>query len=161
MGGCCSSPSDVSDYGRVQAPAQAAPAQPVAAPKSSSFVANKPSAAKGDEAIPAARRVKFLLVLPEETGLPAMHLFFDKEKPVERVIQAAATYAGVKIDKGKLVGSPQRLNLFNLEGDIVRLDLEIEAHLGSTLRPGDVLILEKGNRMEDARLAAIKAAVKR
>ena len=61
----------------------------------------------------------------------------------------------------RLIGSPEKVNLFNLDGDIVRLDLEIEAHLGSTLHAGDVLILEKGNRLLDARIGAIKAAVGR
>ena len=84
---------------------------------------------------------------------------FDKEKPVERIIAGAASHAGLKLDKGKLVGSPEKLNLFTLQGDVVRLDLEIEAHLGSTLRAGDVLILEKGNRIPDERLGAIRDAL--
>ena len=62
------------------------------------------------------------------------------------------------MDKGKLVGSPEKLNLFTDEGDVVRLDLEIEAHLGSTLHEGGLLILEKGNRLDDARLALERRA---
>lgn len=77
---------------------------------------------------------------------------------MEKVIAGAAAHAGLKLDRGKLVGSPERLNLFTLEGDVVRLDLEIEAHMGSTLRAGDVLCIEKGNRMDDARLAQIRSA---
>ncbi len=46
-------------------------------------------------------------------------------------------------------------------GAVVRLDLEIEAHLGSTLNPGDVLVLEKGNRLEGPRLDAIRSAAAR
>ena len=80
-------------------------------------------------------------------------MFFDKSKPVEKVIAGACAHAGLKLDKGKLVGSPERLNLFTVEGDVVRLDLEIEAHLGSTLQPRDTLIVEKGNRLEAAQLA--------
>ena len=45
------------------------------------------------------------------------------------------------------------------EGDVLRLDLEIEAHLGSTLQPSSILVLEKGNRISDERLEAIKAAI--
>lgn len=84
-------------------------------------------------------------------------MFFDKTKPVEAVINGAARQGGIALDKGKLVGSPLRLNLFSLDGNVVRLDLEVEAHLGSTLHPGDVLILEKGNRIEPARLEAVRA----
>ena len=58
-----------------------------------------------------------------------------------------------------MVGSPEKLNLFKLDGDMLRLDLELEAHLGSTLQPRDVLILEKGNRMPDGRLEAIREAL--
>ena len=32
----------------------------------------------------------------------------------------ACKQAGLAFDKGKLVGSPERLNLFTLEGDVVR-----------------------------------------
>ena len=49
----------------------------------------------------------------------------------------------------------------DLLGLQVRLDLEIEAHLGSTLRAGDTLVLEKGNRLTDARLQQIKAKHRR
>ena len=66
-----------------------------------------------------------------------------------------------KMDKGKLIGSPERLNLFTIEGEVVRLDLEIEAHLGSTLHAGDLLVLEKGNRLDDGRLQQIRAVHRR
>ena len=119
---------------------------------------NKATSAVGDDAIQPARRVRFGIIMPESTGANALHMFFDKEKPVEKIIAGAAQQAGFKIDRGKLVGSPEKLNLFTLEGDVVRLDLEIEAHLGSTLHAGDILVLEKGNRMDDTRLAQIRAA---
>ena len=38
--------------------------------------------------------------------------------------------------------------------------LEVEAHLGSTLHAGDVLVLEKGNRLEGDRLQAIRTAAR-
>ena len=63
-------------------------------------------------------------------------MFFDKTKPVEKVIAGACAHAGLKLDKGKLVGSPERLNLFTLEGDVVRLDLEVEAHWAQHCSPG-------------------------
>ena len=53
------------------------------------------------------------------------------------------------------MGSPERLNLFTLDGDVVRLDLEIDAHLGSTLHEGRLIVLEKGNRLSAERLQAI------
>ena len=136
------------------------------APPSKSFFSNKPSAAVGDQSIQPSRRIQFGIVMPESTGAQAAHMFFDKEKPVEKIIAAAAAHAGFKVDRGKLVGSPEKLNLFTLEGDVVRLDLEIEAHLGArntprsrgTLNAHDVLVLEKGNRLEASRLEAIQRA---
>ena len=136
--------------------------KPQATPKDPLIFSNKPTAAIGDENIPPQRRVKFGLVMPESTGKSSVYIFVDKEKPVDRLIAAAATQGGFAIDKGKLVGSPERLNLFTLDrGDVVRLDLEVEAHMGSTLNPGDTLILEKGNRLLPERLQAIQAKVKR
>jgi len=61
------------------------------------------------------------------------------------------------MDKGKLVGSPERLNIFTVDGDVLRLDLELEAHLGSTLRAGDTIVLEKGNRLSDERLQFVRS----
>ena len=146
--------------GAVPQPAAAPPKaqKPAAAKKNPLAFTNKPTSAVGDEAIQPARRVRFGIVMPESTGAPSVQMFFDKTKPVEKVIAGAAAHAGLKLDRGKLVGSPERLNLFTLEGDVVRLDLEIEAHLGSTLRAGDTLVLEKGNRIDDGRLAQIRAA---
>ena len=60
--------------------------------------------------------------------------------------------------RNDMVGSPDRLNLFTVEGDLLRVDLDLEAHLGSTLKPGGWLILEKGNRIDPARLEEIKDA---
>ena len=157
MGACCGkSPSD--DYVAQPVAAQRALPAAAAAPKNPLKFSNKSAAAVGDEAIPPARRVRFGVVMPESTGAAAIHMFFDKEKPVEKIIAGAAAHAGLKLDRGKLVGSPERLNLFTLDNDVVRLDLEIEAHLGSTLRAGDVLVLEKGNRLDEARLQAIRVA---
>jgi hypothetical protein len=42
---------------------------------------------------------------------------------------------------------------------VLRLDLDIDAHLGGTLHPSSVLVLEKGNRIADDRLETIKRAV--
>ena len=99
----------------------------------------------------------FGIVYPEETNARSVWMYFNKDKPIEALIVSAAGQAGLRLDKGKLLGSPQRLNLFTLEGDTVRLDLEIDAHMGRTLHAGDVLVLEKGNRMESSRLEAIKS----
>eukprot|EP00966_Prymnesium_polylepis_P063573 1474699-Prymnesium_polylepis.1 len=77
-------------------------------------------------------------------------------KPGTKLLEAAVAQAGLKMDKGKLVGSPERLNIFTLEGDVLRLDLEIEAHIGSTLRAGDTIILEKGNRLSEERLNFVR-----
>ena len=103
------------------------------------------------------------VVFPEDVSVRPVHMFFDKQKPGSALLIAAAAQAGLQMDKGKLIGSPERLNIFTVEGDILRLDLEvrcvlrpcllsvqcwahvlatvstltqIEAHLGSTLHPG-------------------------
>ena len=112
--------------------------------------------AVGDADIAARNRITFGIVYPQSVGIASSYMFFDKEKPVEKVVAAACSRAGLTLEKGKLAGSPERLNLFTLDGDNVRLDLEIEAHLGSTLFPGAVLLLEKGNRVPPSRLQAIK-----
>ena len=74
------------------------------------------------------------------------------------MLEAACQAAGVKLDRGRLVGSPDRLNLFTVEGDLLRVDLDLEAHLGSTLSDGAWVVLEKGNRIAPERLAAIQEA---
>ena len=155
MGCCASSPADSA----VARPVQSKPAQQTSS--NPLTFSNKPSAAIGDASIPADRRIKFGIVFPEVTGVRPAHMFFNQRKPVETMIAGAAAHGGFSVDKGKLVGSPERLNLFTLEGDVVRLDLEIEAHLGSTLHAGDTLILEKGNRLSDERLQAVRAKVQR
>ena len=87
-----------------------------------------------------------------------VHMFFDREKDSQKILNGACAHAGLKIDRGRLAGSPERLNLFTSEGDVLRLDLDIDAHLGSTLHPSSVLVLEKGNRIGDDRLQTIKSA---
>jgi hypothetical protein len=131
--------------------------KPAAGKKDPLLFRTKPNAAIGDASIPEKRRVRFGIVMPESTGVAAVHVYCDKEKEVGKLLAAAASAGGFAIDKGKLVGSPEKLNLFTLDGDVIRLDLEVEAHLGSTLHADDILILEKGNRVFDSRLAAIKA----
>jgi len=114
-----------------------------------------------------------------------MHMFFSKSAEGVKVLEAACNAAGVKarlsrdsdrkhklplahrqprdrlpraqqLDRGRMVGSPERLNLFTVEGDMLRLDLDLEAHLGSTLRQHSWIILEKGNRVPAERLSAIQ-----
>ena len=42
---------------------------------------------------------------------------------------------------------------------MLRTDLPLDAHLGSTIHPSSVLLLEKGNRVLEDRLDAVKLAV--
>ena len=120
---------------------------------------NLASRSVGDDTIPPSVRVLFGIVYPAGLGCASTWMFFDRTKPVERVIAGAASQAGLALDKGKLAGSPERLNLFTLDGDLVRLDLEIDAHLGSTLHPSDLLLLEKGNRVPASRLQAVRRLI--
>ena len=117
---------------------------------------NRIGSPSGDIDILPRKRVTFGIVYPAGLGISSSYLFFDKEKPVQDLVAAAAARAGLVLDKGKLAGSPERLNLFTLDGDMVRLDLEVEAHLGSTLNAGDVHVLEKGNRLAPNRTKAIR-----
>jgi hypothetical protein len=94
----------------------------------------------------------------QDLDVRPVHMFFDREKDSQKILNGACAHAGLKIDRGRLAGSPERLNLFTSEGDVLRLDLDIDAHLGSTLHPSSVLVLEKGNRIGDDRLQTIKSA---
>ena len=112
----------------------------------------------GDGKVPGARRLYLGIIFPEDTNSPPMHMFFSKSAEGVKVLEAACSAAGVKLDRGRIVGSPDRLNLFTVEGDLLRVDLDLEAHMPSTLQPNSWLILEKGNRVAPERLAAIQAA---
>lgn len=109
----------------------------------------------GDDSIPEQNRVTFGIIYPCELHLASIFMYFDKTKPLEHVVAGAAKKHGLVLDNGKMPGSPERLNVFTCEGELVRRDLDIDAHLGSTLRPGSVLLLEKGNRVSPSRLAAV------
>ena len=117
---------------------------------------NYASRPAGDESIAPECRISFGVVYPAGLGCASTWMVFDRTKPVERIITGAAALGGLTLDKGKLAGSPEKLNLFTLDGDMVRLDLEIDAHVGSTLRAGDLLLLEKGNRVPANRLEAVR-----
>merc|ERR1712087_565948 len=119
---------------------------------------NTRDTAVGDRNIPRERRCNFGIFFPEDVSARPVHMFFDREKAASKVLEGAVAHAGLKLERGRLVGSPDRLNLFTIDGDVLRLDLELEAHLGSTLHPSSVLILEKGNRISDERIASVKVA---
>ena len=95
----------------------------------------------------------------QDLDLRPVHMFFDREKDAQKILDGAFAHAGLEIKQGRMAGSPERLNLFTSDGDVLRLDLDIDAHLGGTLHPSSVLILEKGNRIADDRLETIKRAV--
>ena len=96
------------------------------------------------------------IIFPSDVDVRPLHMFFSKRTEGTKVLEAACSAAGVKLDKGRIVGSPERLNLFTIDNDLLRLDLELEAHLGSTLQPSSWLILEKGNSVPDGRLDTIR-----
>lgn len=114
--------------------------------------------AVGDAKISGNKRLQLGIIFPESANVPPLHMYFNRTQDGVKVLEAACHAAGVSLDKGRLAGSPEKLNLFTVEGDLLRLDLELEAHLGSTLQPGGCVILEKGNRISPQRLAAIQEA---
>jgi hypothetical protein len=105
------------------------------------------------------RRITLGIVYPMELQLQGVFMSFDSQKPVHALVTAALSHANVTLDKGKLPGSPERVNLFTLEGDVVRADLEVEAHIGSTLHAGDCLVLERGNNLSPSRINAVRRAL--
>ncbi|KAL1503182.1 hypothetical protein AB1Y20_011240 [Prymnesium parvum] len=122
---------------------------------------NTHSTAIGDSKIPPANRVYFAIYFPVDCGARPLWMFFSKFNEGTKVLADACKAGNIQLDRGRIVGSPDRLNLFTIEGDLLRVDLELEAHLGSTLQPSSVLILEKGNRVPEYRIDEIKASAAR
>uniref|UniRef100_A0A7S3BPT9 Uncharacterized protein n=1 Tax=Haptolina ericina TaxID=156174 RepID=A0A7S3BPT9_9EUKA len=120
---------------------------------------NTQGTAVGDVSIARERRVHFAIYFPVEANVQPVHMFFSRFAAGDKVLSAACREGGLSLDRGRLVGSPERLNLFTMDGDLLRVDLELDAHLGSTLQPSSVLILEKGNRVPDYRLDEIRQSV--
>lgn len=118
--------------------------------------ANSPMMALGDNKIPSNRRLPLGIIFPHDTGVSPLYMFFNKSNEGIKVLEAACSTAGIKLDRGKIVGSPERLNLFTTDGDILRIDLDLEAHLGTTLLPNAWIVVEKGNRVDPTRLALIR-----
>ena len=127
------------------------------APKHLTF-SNTMADAFGDSSIPLARRLYLGIIFPADVDVQPVHMFFSLSNEGTKVLEAACSAAGLHMDRGRLVGSPERLNIFTLEGDLLRLDLELEAHVPSTLQPNSWVVLEKGNRVPAERLAGIRAA---
>ena len=128
-----------------------------AAPSKFTF-SNSMANAIGDRNVPARRRLYLGIVFPADVSVQPIHMYFSLADEGTKVLEAACAAAGLTLNKGKLVGSPERLNLFTLEGDMLRTDLDLEAHIPSTLQPNSWVILEKGNRVAADRLSEIRAA---
>jgi hypothetical protein len=90
------------------------------------------------------------VVFPEDVAVRPLHMFFSRTKDGTKVLEAACDKAGVKLDRGRIIGSPERLNLFTVDGDLLRIDLDLEAHVPNTLQPGGWVILEKVRRLIEA-----------
>ena len=50
----------------------------------------------------------FGIFFPEGSGIRPVHMFFDRQKPMSKVIEGAAAHAGLALDRGKLAGSPEK-----------------------------------------------------
>ena len=83
---------------------------------SSLTFSNTPSNAAGDHSIPERRRVHFGIFFPADLGLPPVHMFFDREKDATKILEGACGHAGLKMERGRLAGSPEKLNLFTSDG---------------------------------------------
>jgi len=118
--------------------------------------ANAQWQAVGDSSVRSDKRITLGILFPADAGVKGQWMFFDRARPGSKVLEAACATAGLPLDKGRIAGSPERLNLFTSEGDLLRIDLELEAHVPSTLVPGGLVILEKGNRLSPERLRAIQ-----
>ena len=116
--------------------------------------------ATGDTSVRSDKRITLGVLFPADAAIKGQWMFFDRAKAGSRVLEAACEAAGVKLEKGRLAGSPEKLNLFTPEGDLLRIDLELEAHVPSTLIPGGIVILEKGNRIAPERLRDIQEAAR-
>lgn len=120
--------------------------------------ANTMGTAIGDRSIPEKRRLYLGVFFPADLNVQPVYMFYSLSNEGTKVLDSACAAAGLKMDRGRLVGSPERLNLFTLEGDLLRLDLDLEAHIPSTLQPNSCVILEKGNRVSPERLSAVREA---
>ena len=66
------------------------------------------------------------LVLQVEANVQPVHMFFSRFAAGDKVLSAACREGGLSLDRGRLVGSPERLNLFTMDGDLLRVDLELD-----------------------------------
>ena len=48
-----------------------------------------------------------------------VHMFFDREKDAQKILDGAFAHAGLEIKQGRMAGSPERLNLFTSDGDVL------------------------------------------
>ena len=94
---------------------------------------NSPSSAIGDDKLPLARRIYLGVIFPEEMSIRPIHMFFSKSQEGTKVLQAACVAAGVTLEHGRLAGSPEKLNIFTMEGDLLRLDLELARSIESDM----------------------------
>jgi hypothetical protein len=120
---------------------------------------NSMSNAIGDTSVPERHRLYLGIVFPADVNVQPVYMFFSLSSDGNKVLEAACKAAGLMMDRGKLAGSPDKLNLFTLKGDVLRLDLDLGAHVPSTLQPSSWVILEKGNRISSQRLEAIRGAL--
>jgi hypothetical protein len=119
---------------------------------------NSMSNAIGDTSVPERHRLYLGIVFPADVNVQPVYMFFSLSSDGNKVLEAACKAAGLMMDRGKLAGSPDKLNLFTLKGHVLRLDLDLGAHVPSTLQPSSWVILEKGNRISSQRLEAIRGA---
>ena len=120
--------------------------------------ANTPQQPSGDKGIKDG--IVLGVFFPQDAETEPRWMCFDRSKPVTKVLEGCCAACGYQLDRGRLVGSPDRINLFTLDGDMLRTDLELEAHIPSTLQAHSCVILEKGNRLQTERLRDVQDAAR-
>lgn len=121
---------------------------------------NSKSSAKGASNLRNDHAIMLAIFFPQDAELPAIWMRFDRHKDTgQHVLETACKAAGLQLERGRLAGSPEKVNLFTSDGDLLRTDLEIEAHSRDTLADGGCVIIEKGNRISSERMQRIQDAI--
>jgi len=117
--------------------------------------------------LPPRKRVCFGIAFPAASAIRPLFFAVDRTKTMRSLLAVVEGHAQLLAgttnethSQGYAMGSPQRLNIFTVDGRMQRLDLDIEALLRpGYLEDGDVLLLEVGNFLPQDRIDAMRGLV--